>query len=195
MRKLLALLLVVLQGCWTNSAVRMGGLRPPAREAPILVRFSNPSDAAIPDPGPRIRDALRRKGYRLAGGADEAVVLDVVVKAAQWTPVGERIVGGVAHVDPLPRGPRPRGHGGGGKLGDAEIALFVIFFVVLIGVAIAESSQPTEWLTGRVDVSLQRGEDPPQQASIDLRFSCATDRAGTLGSVRDHIAERVAEMF
>lgn len=186
--KLLCVLLAAASGCYTNSAVVKQRLstNAHAQGATMFVSFRNQSDQSL-DVEPLLRTRLESKGYRVVPDAEGAEYqLDVVVSEAAWTADPGSPGGGGGGAVTL-------GGGGGGK-GDA--AVLVLLAVVIVAVIAVEATRPREWLLGTVDLTLKQKSDPvPQTGSIALKFSCVSDRPGTLRSARQEVVDRIAEMF
>ncbi len=184
-------------GCYTNVArvTQRLNTRATGHEA-IFVSVVNDSGVGISPEG-KLRQRLREKGYQVSNTPESAdMQLEVSISDAHWTPASEMpgaqsssssgggslsVAGGF------------RTGGGGGK--DA-VAAIVLIGVVLIVAAAVSAGEPKEWLTGSVLLKLTRKADPvPESGAIDLRFSCVSDRPGTLQSAEGEIVDRILEMF
>jgi hypothetical protein len=179
--------------CYTNTAriTQRLNTKTSGKET-IYVSYKNDSGVPI-EPGFLIAEKLRKKGYTIAldpEGAD--LQLEVVVGGAQWEATGDSSSGGVHGGVGL----GISGHSGGGGGGKADLIAFAVVAVAVVAILAVSAAEPKEFLTGTVNLALTRkGDAVPETGAIDLRFSCVSDRRGTVRSAETEIADRILEMF
>ncbi len=184
-------------GCYTNLArvTQRLNAKTTGHES-IFVSVVNDSGVGISPEG-MLRQRLRDKGYAVANTPESAdVQLEVSINDAHWTPASE-MPGASGGGSSSSGGSFSVGGGfrGGGGKGDLAAAI-VLVAVVLVVAAAVSAGEPKEWLTGTVLLKLTRKTDPvPETGAIDLRFSCVSDRPGTLRSAESELVDRVLEMF
>ncbi len=193
----LLLVTACLFGCYTNIArvTQRLNTRTTGHES-IFVSVVNDSGVGVSPEG-QLRQRLREKGYQVSNTPESAdVQLEVSINDAHWTPAAEMpgaSGGSSSGGGSLSVGGGFRSGGGGGK---DLVAAVVLIGVVLIVAAAVSAGEPKEWLTGTVLLKLTRKADPvPEAGAIDLKFSCVSDRPGTLRSAESEIVDRILEMF
>lgn len=194
----LALVVACLFGCYTNVARVTQRLNTSTTgHESVFVSVVNDSGVGISPEG-QLRQRLREKGYPVANTPESAdLQLELSINDVHWTPASEMpgaSGGGSSASGSLSFGGGFRGGGGGGGK-DAAAAIVLIALVLVVAAAVS-AGEPREWLTGTVLLKLTKKSDPvPETGAIDLRFSCVSDRPGTLRSAESELVDRVLEMF